>query len=272
MQEPFLMHFSGMKQRGLALLAFLLLAGPVRGIEVPQLAGTAHAFPAMYDLNGKKIADGEYVQQVQNGLLQITITYDLKEGGEIEESGAFRQRAELEQKSWSWREQKNGALQRRYHVDFDSGKATAQKREHNGLKEYSDEVKVEPGRTFAGFGFTLALANLRARLVRGEAVELKAVGFTPKPRVVTVKLTSPGIDEMRMSGRLLRAEHFLVKPEIPAIAKLFVKIPDTNIWLTPPPSGFLRWEGPLAEPSDPLVRVDFSGGGKSGPAKAIRNH
>lgn len=60
----------------------------------------------------------------------------------------------------------------------------------------------------------------------------------------------------------------MIQPEIPAIAKLFVKIPDTQVWLTPPPSGFLRWEGPLVEPSDPLVRVDLASGGESGPAKS----
>jgi len=33
-----------------------------------------------------------------------------------------------------------------------------------------------------------------------------------------------------------------------------------------PPAGFLRWEGPLALPDDPMVRVDLLPGGQSGPA------
>lgn len=36
----------------------------------------------------------------------------------------------------------------------------------------SDQVKVEQGRSFAGFGFTLALQNLRDRLVQGKTFEL----------------------------------------------------------------------------------------------------
>jgi hypothetical protein len=74
---------------------------------------------------------------------------------------------------------------------------------------------------------------------------------------MTVKLTFHGVGEMRMLDRTLRGEHFIIQPEIPAIARLVIKISDTHIWLTPPPSGFLCWEGPLAEPSDPLVRVDL---------------
>lgn len=250
-----------------SLLAWLLLTQPAGAIEVRQLAAAAHAFPVMYDLEGRKIANGEFTQEIRDGLLRIQITYKLKEGGKIEEAAAFEQQPELIQKEWSWRETKNDAPQREYKVDFDAGKATARKREQGALQEYADEVKIEPGQTFAGFGFVLALANLRDRLVRGEAVELKVVGFTPKPRLVSVKLTAHGTDQVRMSGRVVRGEHFMIKPEIPAIAKLFIKISDTNIWLTPPPSGFLRWEGPLAEPGDSLVRVDLSAGDEAAPAE-----
>jgi len=221
----------------------------------------------MRELSGKKLGGGEFLQDIDDHLLRIRISYDLGHGRRIEEKAAFQQGSELIQKQWSWRELRGDALQREYTIDFNSGKATARKQEKDGLKTWSEEVEIARGQTFAGFGFVLALQNLRERLVKGEVVELKAVGFTPKPRVVSVKLSYHGTDRMRMSNRLLRGEHFMIKPEIPAIAKLFIKIPDTNIWLTPPPSGFLRWEGPMAEPSDPIVRVDLTSGNESGPAR-----
>jgi hypothetical protein len=63
---------------------------------------------------------------------------------------------------------------------------------------------------------------------------------------VTVKLSHGGVDHLRMSGRSLKGDRFIVHPEVPAIAKLFVTVPDTKIWLTnPEPAGFLRWEGPF---------------------------
>jgi hypothetical protein len=100
----------------------------------------------------------------------------------------------------------------------------------------------------AGCSFEVTTSFLRDRLVKGEAIELRAVDFTPKPRVVTVKLAYQGIDRVPISGRTLRGEHFMVRPKIPAVVKLVVKIPDTHSWLTPPPSGFLGWQGPLVEP------------------------
>ena len=77
---------------------------------------------------------------------------------------------------------------------------------------------------------------------------------------------------MEMAGRRLKGDHFVVHPELPAIAKLFVRVPDTQIWLTnPAPAGFLRWEGPVAEPSDPIVRVDLLSGDESGPAQPVKS-
>ena len=74
---------------------------------------------------------------------------------------------------------------------------------------------------------------------------------------------------MRMSGRSLKGDRFIVHPEIPFIAKFFVNVPDTKIWLTnPEPAGFLRWEGPIVLPTDPMIRVDLIPGEKSGPAEA----
>ena len=138
------------------------------------------------------------------------------------------------------------------------------------MKDWSEKIEVEPGRTFAGFGFTLALQNLRKRLLSGEQIELKAVGFKPKPVVVGVELSHGGVDEMEMGDRSVKGDRFVIRPKIPAIAKLFVQVQDTHIWLKKPPAGFLRWEGPVAEPDDPIIRVDLIPGAQSGTAKAVQ--
>jgi hypothetical protein len=264
------MYFQRVKTAICTLLAFIAVVGTTPGIKLEQVAGAAHAYPAMLDLNGKKLANGEFTQQMEDGVLRIRITYDSAKGGRIEEKAAFRLHPQLMQKEWSWRELKDDTLQREYKVDFSSGKATARKRENGEMKEWSDQVEIERGRSFAGFGFALALQNLRDHLTKGEAIELKAVGFNPKPKVVTVKLSWQGADRVPMSGRQLRGDHFVIRPEIPAIVKVFVKLPDTHIWLTPPPAGFLRLEGPLVEPSDPLIRVDLLSGGESSHASPAR--
>jgi len=249
-----------------------LLISTATAIELTEPEGAAHGYPAFCDINGKKRADGEFRQWMQDNRLHIVITYNFPDGQQYEEKALFQQQPELVQEQWSWKESQDGQSSREFTADFLSKTATAHIRKDD--KNVSETIDVEPGRTFAGFGFTLALGNLRKRLLDGEQIELKAIGFTPipslKPQVVTVKVSYAGLNKMKMSGRSLKGDCFVIHPEIPAVAKLFIKVPDTKIWLTnPSPAGFLRWEGPIVLPTDPLIRVDLVSNRVSGPAERI---
>ena len=266
-------HGRKLAKIGFPVLAIaLLFVRPARPVELTSFSGAAHGYPAYRDSNGKMLAEGEFMQWVQDDRLHVKLAYRFKNGGQIEEKAVFRQEPELIQEEWSWRESKDGQVSREFGVNFASKTATAQKRENNELKHWEEKLEVEPGKTFAGFGFTLAIQNLRKRLLAGERIELKAIGFAPKPQMVTVQISHAGVDRMEMSGRTLKGDHFLVHPDLPAVAKLFVRVPDTHIWLTnPAPAGFLRWEGPVAEPNDPIVRVDLLSGEGSGPAQPTKD-
>jgi hypothetical protein len=242
----------------------------ILALEVTEPAGATHGYPGLYHANGKKLADGEFRQWVENKHLHVVITYKFPAGEIYEEQAQFRQQPELIQEKWSWKESKDGKLQREFATDFLSGIASAHVRDEH--KDVSGKIKVEPGRTFAGFGFAIALSNLRKRLLSGEHVQLKGVGFSPfptlSPQVVTVTISHGGLDRFEMAGRVLKGDHFIVHTEIFFLAKLFVEVPDTNIWLTnPAPAGFLRWEGPVLLPTDPLIRVDLLSGTRSEPAQ-----
>src|SRR5213596_3252147 len=244
------------------------IAAPVLALKVTEPAAASHGYPGLCDINGKKLADGEFRQWIENNRLHIVITYKFSAGEVYEEHSQFRQDAELIQEKWSWKELKHGRSQREFAADFLTGIASAHIRQDH--KDVSKRINIEPGRTFAGFGFSLALSNLRKRLLSGEQVQLKAVGFSPfptlGPQVVTVTIFYGGVDRMRMGGRSPKGDQFIIHPEIPLFAKLFINVPDTKIWLTnPAPAGFLRWEGPIVLPDDPLIRVDLLSGEKSGP-------
>ena len=254
----------------LSIVVAKCLTLAVFAIEVSEHAGAAHGYPGLCDSNGKKLADGEFRQWLEDHHLNVVITYRLPNGQLWEEKARFRQGSDLVQEQWSWKELIHGKPEREFTADFVSGIASAHIRKDN--KDVSDKIEVEPGRTFAGFGFTMALSNLRKRLLKGEQLELKAVGFSPfptlKPQVVAVKLSHGGVQRMRMGGRSVKGDEFIIHPEIPLIAKLFVNVPDTKVWLTnPAPAGFLRWEGPIVLPTDPMMRVDLLSGATSGPAE-----
>lgn len=231
--------------------------------------GNARGYPEMRDLDGHKLADGDFSQWTARDGLHVRISYVFGGGRTIVEDSTFRQEPQLTQRSWSWRETRDRAIYRRFDVDFDRGQATAETHA-DGDHRYSETIDKGGERVFAGFGFSLAIGSLRPELLRGERVTLRAVGFTPKPKVVGVEITHAGVDDMQMGGRVVRGDHFVIHPQVPWIAKPFVKAPDTQIWLaSPAPSGFVRWEGALAQPDDMFVRVDVIPGGTSGAARPV---
>ena len=247
----------------------VLTVAPMRAIEWTHYETAVRGYPVMRDASGRRIADGNFVQWIEKDGLHVQITYTSGDGKSMEETIVLRQRPELTQDSWRWREMDHGKAVRTFEMNFVSGLAKASKLENGELKQWSDTLKVSRGDTFAGFGFTMAAKALRERLVRGEVVELKGVGFTPQPKLVTVAISYGGRDTVRMSGRSIPADHYIVHPKIPAIAKLFVKVPDAHIWLTTPPAGFLRYEGALAEPSDAIIRIDLLPGEPSEAATPV---
>jgi hypothetical protein len=248
------------KTLGAAVIALALWVVSASAVEWTALEGTARGFPVLRDLTGKKLADGDFEQWIEGSQLHVRIRYEFG-GRDVEETAVFRQMPELIQDAWSMRELRKGVVFRQFEVNFRTGTATAQKRDEKELERWSEKVNVEPGRTFAGFGFTLAAKGLRRRLIAGQHVELKAVGFTPKPRLVTIDVSYAGADQLRFAQRTVKADRFVIHPKLPWFADLFVDVPDISIWLTPPPAGFLRFQGPLAEPTDPIIRIDGLPGG-----------
>ena len=259
---------------GLAAASLCFASRSARPVEITELTGAQHGYPALCDLSGKKLADGDFRQWIDGEKLHVVITYKFSDGRLFEDSELFRQQPELIQEQWSWKELKDDKPQREFAVDFQAKTARAQIPPEN--KDVSGNVEIEPGRTFAGFGFTLALSNLRPRLVHGDQIELKTIGFAPEPLLkaipVPLKIWHASLDQMQMGGRPHKGDNFVIRPQLSFIEKIFVSVPDTHIWLTAPrPAGFLRWEGPIVLPNDPVIRVDLISDTAGGPAKPVGN-
>ena len=239
--------------------------------ERRDVDGTARGYPEMRSLKGETIGKGEFSQWLEGDRLHVRARYDMSPTRWTEERSVMLQEPVLVHERWSFVEMRNGEVYRRFEVDFRTGNATADKREGKELRHWSKHLDVELGRAFAGGGWPNAIRRYRDRLLRGEKVELQAVGFTPTPRTAMVEITHDGFDCVPMSDRRPTGDRYRIHPKIPWIAKPFVDAPDSLIWLThEPPAAFLRWEGPLVEPDDPVVRVDLLPGGTSEPAFATK--
>lgn len=226
--------------------------------QTSDVDGAAHGFPALRTLQGARLGDGEFTQWLEGGRLHLRIRYDLGSAHWIEETSVIQQEPTLVQEQWAWVETREGELQRRFQVDFLARTATAEKLEEHKIRRWSEHLDIEPGRAFAGAAWALAVRGARARLLDGETIRLQTVGFTPSPKAAVVEISHGGLDLVPMAGRTLLGDRFVIHPKIPWIVRAFVDVPDSRLWLTSPaPAAFLRFEGPLAEPGDSIIRVDL---------------
>jgi hypothetical protein len=222
---------------------------------------------AVKSQEGQPIGEGTLTQWTEGDRLHVLLIYRYADGRTIEESAVFLQEPELVQEKWTWRERKDQLVTRRYNIDFTTGRALGVNRTRGSPRRYSEQMQVEPGRTFAGVGFILAAKNLLPVLRQGKDVELRALAFTPAPREVKVRLSQQGSERIQQGGQTLAADKVVVHPEI-GIASLVVKVPDTLLYFSgAEPPMLVAGVGPLLEPGDPVVRTEVLPRGRA-PAAA----
>lgn len=238
-------------------LLVVLLALPAFAIPLHVPEGDAQAFPALTDASGRVLADGRFSQVLKGDVLTLHGSYDFPDGRRIDERATLRLRPELSQLSWSWTEKQGKRLLRSYEVDFATGQARARRTDQdNQDKHWEEKLDLPAGKAFAGIGIVYAVKNLREELAIGASVEIRAVAFVSKPATAPVKITRDPESTLRMGGRTLQTDRYTLHAEL-GIKRLFVSPPDQHIWLTrASPPAFLRFEGPLVEPKDPIIRID----------------
>ena len=136
-----------------SILAAGMIAAPVFALKVTEPAAASHGYPGLCDINGKKLADGEFRQWVENDRLHVVITYKFSAGEVYEEHSQFRQEPELIQEKWSWKESKHGRSQREFAVDFLTGIASAHISQDH--KDVSKRLKSNRVGRLPGLGLAL---------------------------------------------------------------------------------------------------------------------
>jgi hypothetical protein len=82
---PHLETYGGMRiQKTVAALCSIFVAQclivSAFALKVTEPAAASHGYPGLCDMNGKKLADGEFRQWVENNRLHVVITYKFSAG------------------------------------------------------------------------------------------------------------------------------------------------------------------------------------------------
>lgn len=246
----------------------LVFAAAAAALPLQYPEGDLRGLPEMRDMQGRLLGRGNFAQWVDGSGIHVKVTYDQLNGDRIEEMTTLStQGGDLAQRAWSWQRASGGRVVERYVMDFDAGEGRTLLVRDGKREERRERLPVVKGQTFAGIGFTFALKNIYPRVANGERVTLEGIAFTPRPRKAKVLVSSVGTETVRSGGRSLRADHLVVHPQVPRVAKLFVNVSDSQLWFQRgQPPGFIRAEVQMQ--SLGMVRIDST---PSAPPAAARS-
>lgn len=225
----------------LVAFAATALADPVvtRVAESP-LRGS----PLVRTPSGQHLADGDFVQTVDDDVVDSRLTLRFADGSLHDEQSVFAQRGALRllrhrllQTGPSFPLNLRASLERdgeRYDVRYRGA-------DESRWRRISGRVALPPD-VYNGMVPTLV-----RQLPSTAGGHFHVIAFTPQPRLVQVRVTAVRDDEVVARGRLTSATRFQLKPEVGGLTSLFAAdLPPVLCWVTRDETPrFAGFEGPL---------------------------
>jgi hypothetical protein len=216
-------------------------------VKVRLKEGSSRGFLVMSPPGGTPIAYGELRQKSTGNAIESRLLLNFTDGSLYDETVTFSQDSVFRLETY--RHVQHGASLPTSAISFDrkSGRYKARTQEKKGDEEKVASGSLEmPSDLYNGLTLTL-LKNLPV----GTGAKVKMAAFTPKPRLITMELTSEGEDRVVVGREIKKATRNLVKLEVGGLSGLIAPIigkdpPDLRYWLIPGDvPAFARFEGAM---------------------------
>ncbi len=248
-----------------ALLAVVVsIVAAVAALEAEPVAvrhaeGLVHGFLELRTLDGVTIADGDLIQVPHGRTLTTRLTFHFKDGSLHDETAVFSQRKDfhlvsdhLVQKGPSFPRPLDMA------IDVEAGTVKVRYADNGKEKEESERLAIPPD--VSNGLIPVLLKNVRAD---APPASVSLIVATPKPRVVTLKLSTAGEDRFRTGGEERSARHFVLKVGIGGLSGKLAPLvgkqpPDSHVWiLAGEAPAFIRSEQQLYY-GGPVWRIELT--------------
>jgi hypothetical protein len=215
-------------------------------VAVRVREGSAHGFVEFFD-GDTRIANGELVQFPRDqGRLENRLTIAFVDGSFYEETLTFSQERVFRLHTYHLLH-RGPSFPEATDVSFDDGgRYEARITKPDGSEE-NDRGRVEvPADVYNGLASTL-LKNLGPR----QSADVHTLAFTPKPRLLDVRLTPEGTSHFVVGSTRHVATKYRVAFHVAGLAGVAATLigkdpPDVFYWMTASPAPtFVRFEGPL---------------------------
>lgn len=237
-------------------LIFILIAITIIGsrlgaeqVRVVHRQGAIRGFLVLKDENGKEIAVGDEINEVQGNVIKSRTTFRFHDGSVDDEETVYRQGTTF-QLIRDHRIQKGPSYPKPSDVTIDVAKNDVSWVETSDNKTQTKSQHMNLPHDLANGMVPLLVQNLP----RG-ATELKLpyLAVDSKPRIVTLIIKPDGNDKILIGADGRRADRFNVHTDIGGITGVVAQVvgkqpPDIKLWSAGEPvSSFVRMEGPFYE-------------------------
>jgi hypothetical protein len=228
-------------------------------VAVRHAEGLVHGFLALHSLDGKLLASGDLIQEVRGDRVTSRLVFRFRDGSVHDETAVFSQRDHFRLIT-DHLVQKGPRFEQPLDVSIDAPRGQVTVRYQNELREEKTETEHLdlPDDLANGMLITL-LKNI------GPGPSPTVVSYlaaTPKPRLVTLKITTSGGDSFSIAGSGRTATHYVVKVELGGVAGIVAPLigkqpPDSHVWILEGEApAFIRSEAFLAI-GGPVWRTDL---------------
>lgn len=230
-------------------------------IDVRYPEGTTHAYLSLLATNGNSVAQGELLQTIKGDRVDSRLVFNFKDGSVHDEGVTFTQdrvfklwRYELAQRGPSFPEAVEITM------DQPTGQYLVRSRAGDrGLERLLEGHLKLPADTYNGM-LIMLLKNLNP----SEAATVHLVVFTPKPKVIRIKLKPVREETLRIGQHSKKARQYRLEPQLGAVTqffgRLFGLLPAKDHYyswiLTEDVPAFLHFEGPLYL-TGPIWRIEL---------------
>ena len=242
------------------LLALLSTIGlRAEPIPVRHAEGVVHGFLTLRTVDGILVANGDLIQTTSGNRVTTRLVFRFKDGSLRDETAVYSQRGafrlltdHLVQKGPAFPQPLDMTL------DASSGRLTVRYVEE-GKEKVETERMTLPTDLANGITLTL-LKNVRLTALPDS---LSMVATTPKPRLVTLKISAAGSEPFTTGSDGRTATHYVVKIEIGGLTGLIAPLvgkqpPDTHVWILQGAApAFVKAEGPMFL-GGPIWRIELA--------------
>ena len=227
-------------------------------VTVRYSEGTVHGFLELRTDQDSLLAHGDLLQVPGDSTLESRMILHFPDKSVFEETTTFTQHRVFRMETYHLVERGPAfAADLDASLSRDGHYVVASTSHKDGkVERYAGRLDLP---TDVANGLPVVLAkNLRI----GDTAVVHLVAFTPKPRLIGLRIAYAATDTVMLGVHAELTAHFVLKPELGALTAFFAKLlgklpPDSHVWLVMDQvPAFLRFEGPLY--SGPVWRLNLT--------------